>query len=215
MAAAMVALVYGVVYVARASVKPPEVVFPPWSLDDLPMRLGAWTGEVTQLDPRIVRATQAAYVTDRLYRDGSRQMVSVHTAMYRDHAAGVYHTPINCYRAAGWRMVEETQDDLPCGGDRTIPVRISNWDREGEQIVVIYWYELGEHVLFDRFGFGTLRLTAMRGKKTWPPLIKVMLQIPAAGDAKKARERGLNLAELIARWLHRAEAATAAQSPKT
>lgn len=204
-AAGIVAAVLAGVWLARASVKAPEVVFPSWSLNDLPLRLGPWSGERTELDPRIVRATQAAVVADRLYRDGNRQPATVHTAMYRDHAAGVYHTPVNCYRAAGWRSVEEVQDKVAIDNDREIAIKVSTWEREGDQILVVYWYELGEHVLFDRFGLGTLRLTSMRGLSTWPPLIKVMLQVPAS-DPKAARARVLDLAERIARWLHRFDA---------
>ena len=39
--------------------------------------------------------------------------------------------------------------------DLTIAVSLTTWEKEEEKILVVYWYQLGQHVLYGRFDLGT------------------------------------------------------------
>ena len=110
----------------------------------------------------------------------------MHTAMFADPRGGVYHTPINCYRASGWQDTSEIRENLEVSDELTVPVSVSTWEQKGERIMVVYWYQLGEHVLFDRWDLGMKVRWSLRGRPKWPALIKVMLQI-AAPDPEAAK----------------------------
>ena len=62
-------------------------------------------------------------------------------------------------------------------------------------MLVVYWYQLGEHVLFGRWDLGLKVRWALAGKPKWPALIKVMLQIPASEpEDRKSRDSELRRA---------------------
>lgn len=199
----LVLATYGVNRLLLAETKPPEAVMPNWTFREMPYQLANWHGEDTKMDPVIALATGADIIVDRLYRDDVRSVVSLHTAMFKNPTDGVIHTPLNCYRGAGWLKVEESKESLQLSEDVTIPVSLVTWEKEGERVMVLYWYQLGEHVLFDRWDLGNLRF-AMRGNAKWPALIKVMIQIPAP-DVDDAKRRILAFAEIVAKWENKPE----------
>lgn len=182
----------------QAAVAPPEADLPGWTFKEMPYQLGVWHGEDTKMDPVTARGTGADIIVDRLYRDDTGVAVSIHTAMFRDPTDSMLHTPLSCYRGVGWVKLKESQENLQLSDDLTIPVLLITWERDGERIMVLYWYQLGEHVLFDRWDMGKLRF-AMRGQAKWPALIKVMMQIPAP-DIDDAKSRILAFAEIVAKW---------------
>jgi EpsI family protein len=196
--AIIVLAIYGVNRLVQAAVKAPEAVFPDWTFGEMPYQLGAWQGEDTKMDPVVARGTGADIIVDRLYRNEAGVSVSIHTAMFKDPTDGMFHTPLSCYRAAGWQKLKESQENLVLSEDLTIPVLLVTWEKDGERIIVVYWYQLGEHVLFDRWAMGNLR-PVLRGKSKWPALIKVMMQIPAP-DVDDAKSQVLALAEHVAKW---------------
>lgn len=65
--------------------------------------------------------------------------------------------------------------------------------------MVVYWYQLGDHVLFDRWDLGMKIRWSLRGREKWPALIKVMLTIPAA-DPEAAKPVLLDFAKQLAAW---------------
>ena len=62
----------------------------------------------------------------------------------------------------------------------TIPVSISTWEYEkkNKKVMVVYWYQIGEHFLFGRWDLGIKIRWSLAGKPKWPALIKVMMEIP-------------------------------------
>lgn len=194
----IVLAVYAVSRLVLAETEPPVAILPDWTFREMPYQLGNWHGEDTKMDPVIAIATGADVIVDRLYRDDTGTLVSVHTAMFKNPTDGVLHTPLNCYRGAGWLKIKEVQENLELSENLTIPVNLVTWEKDNERIMVLYWYQLGEHVLFDRWDMGKLRFE-LRGKPQWPALIKVMMQIPAP-DADDAQSRVLAFAELVAKW---------------
>ena len=194
---------YGISYLVKAGIEPPEVEMPTWTFREMPLQLEKWRGEDTQLDPKIAEATGADVIVDRIYRDDMGSVVSLHTAMFKDSPEGVMHTPTNCYRANGWNLVKDAREKVTVSDNLTIPVAVTTWEKSGERVIVVYWYQLGENVVYDRLGLGNLRWR-MPGKSKWPVSIKVMLQISVT-DPDETKSLIMGFAERVAKWLNQAE----------
>ena len=195
----IVLVVHGGFYVVRAGTKPPEVLIPEKSIHELPRQLGNWQGKDGELDPKIFARTGAYDAVDRFYADSSGNKISLFVALYTNPAEGVYHSATNCYRSSGWTMISETRLPLKTKGQSDISVSVSTWDSKGERILVLYWYELDKYTLFERIDLGKVRW-ALRGRTTWPPLYKVLLQTSAA-DPELAQGRLLDIASSVHEWL--------------
>ena len=52
--------------------------------------------------------------------------------MFMDPGDGVYHSPVNCYRASGWKQVATSTENVRVADDLTIPVCIGTWEKEGK-----------------------------------------------------------------------------------
>ena len=147
--------------------------------------------------------TGAEVLVNRSYRDAAGHTVALHTAMFRNPAAGIGHTPSVCYRAAGWNLVDQSFENVQVSNDLAIAVKLTTWEREAETILVACWFQLGDQVLYERFDMARVRW-ALRGQPKWPVLTKVMLQIPAA-DLDDARTNLMGFTEQIVKWLNQPE----------
>jgi EpsI family protein len=176
---------------------------PGWTFHDLPMQLGNWRGEATELDPVIAAATGASIIVNRAYRNDQGRTVALHAAMFDDPIDGVMHTPQNCYRANGWTKLDETHEDLQVSADQTFAVELTNWKKGDEKAIVLFWYQLGEQVLYSRLDLGKIRWK-MRGQPKWPVLTKVMVQITIT-DPEDSLTTVLDFAEQVAKWLNQPE----------
>jgi EpsI family protein len=198
--AAAVVTAWLVCHGVGVSLKPPPVELPDWTFHDLPLQIGDWRGEHTKLDDAVAVKTGAVMssIEERAYRDDLGHTISVYMAMFEDPDAGVYHIPSNCQRRAGWQEVDEYRETLQVSDELSIPVLVTTWEHENEHLIVVYWLQLGDRVLFDRADMGRARWS-LRGRATWPALLKVQLSMPAAGfdDAKPVI---LDFAKEIAAW---------------
>jgi EpsI family protein len=194
----------------QASLKPPGTDMPGWRFQQMPKQIGVWRGEDTTMDPRVAVRTAAVLDTiiERTYRDSSGHVVAMHAAMFDNPADGVIHSPLLCYRAAGWTGLSEKRGNLQLPPELTklsdkltIPVSISTWENEkdGRKVMVVYWYQLGQHFLFGRWDLGLKIRWSLAGRKKWPVLIKVMMEIPIT-EGEDARPIILDFAERIAGW---------------
>ena len=168
----------------------------------MPLQFGSWQGAEVEVDPKVrdwlLRDADA--VVDRAYGDDQNHVVSLHAAFFSDLDVGVLHSPIACYRGNGWREVGRTRLMLHVSDETSIPVSLSTWERQGEQVLVMYWYQLDKQILFNRWDLFRARVK-MRGKETWPALVKVLLQT-SASDADKARERIQTIARSAYQWIN-------------
>jgi hypothetical protein len=77
------------------------------------------------------------------------------------------------------------------------------WERESEHgtqhEIVVYWEQLGEHVLFDRADLGFRVRWSLRGRPTWPALLKVMLSLPT-NNVEDPKSLILDFAKEVATW---------------
>lgn len=202
--ASLVVLLAGLTYVVPQWLKPKEIRLPQRNIRELPMQFGPWQGTAVKMDPRIAVRLDADMAIDRRYGHPAKQPVSVHVAVFRDLDAGVLHSPFNCYRSTGWEEIDTTRSTLQVADNLTIPVSLSTWQRKGERVVVMYWYQVGDHILFDRWGLWLGVRWKMRGKRTWPALTKVLLQT-AATDPTDPSDAIANLEDIARhayRWLN-------------
>jgi len=198
--AALFPIIFGGALLVGASLQPPPVDMPDWTFRELPLQLGDWRGQDTELDPDIAKATGADIIVDRVYQDGFGHVISMHTAVFQNPADGVLHSPLNCYRTSGWERLSLSTEHLNVSDDLTLPVSVSVFqNNKNEKVMVVYWYQLGEHVLFGRWDLGIKVRLSLAGRPTWPALIKVMLQIPVT-EMEDSKSTILSFAEQVARW---------------
>ena len=201
---AIVLATYGIARWVQAQVDPPEVEMPNWTFRELPLQLGQWQGESTKLDPKIAAATGAEIIVDRVYRDEQGHAISLHTGMFKDPSEGVLHSPLNCYVANGWIKKDETRANVQVSDDMALPVSLTIWEKDRGKVMVVYWYQLGDNVLYGRRDLGMLRFTTLRGQQKWPVLAKVMVQIPVV-EAIETEAVLLEFADHVAKWLNQPE----------
>ncbi len=201
--AAIIVATYGISHLVKAQTEPAEVDMPSWSFREFPLQLGNWRGEETKLDPEIAVATGADVLVNRAYRDSMGHSLTLHTAMFKVPATGIGHSPSVCYLASGWRMLEQSFENVQVSSDLAIAVKLTKWEREGDTIWVACWYQLGGHVLYERFDLGRVRW-AMRGQPKWPPLTKIMLQ-SSATETEDAKTSLLGFTEQVVKWLNQPE----------
>lgn len=188
-------------YLVQASKQTTNVELPDRDFRTMPVTFGPWHGQrVNDLTPELFNAIGADVVVDSTFEDNSGHGISLHTAIFRQPDTGVYHSPMNCYRAAGWQEADDAILSMEIKGRPSRPVRFTTWTREGQRVRVLYWFQLGEHTLFSRFDLGKLRWQ-MRGTTKWPALIKVLINIKATNNIEEDQERLLSLARPVYQWI--------------
>lgn len=196
-------VVFGGVIMLRHGMNPQNVQMPDRSFEELPMRFAEWQGEPTELDPKIFDFIGAEVVVNRNYESVQGKQISVHTAVFTNYGSGAFHNPANCYRSSGWLLLDNSILDLQLADGSTATVSLMTWSRNGERVMVVYWYQLGEHMILSRLDLGKARV-ALRGSEVWPPLVKVLMQT-SANDPEAARLRLKTLAEDIYNWINEME----------
>jgi EpsI family protein len=213
--AALVAMIHVGSLAMQQWLKPPNVKLPDWDLRDLPLTFGSWKGEKIDLesqDPRMLAVIGARLVVDREYRNvATGQRVTVHTAMFDEYDVGMFHGPMNCYRSNAWQRDEEKRMDLQVPGGATVPISVSTWQRQADRVMVGFWYQLGGETILSRLDLGTVGLK-LRGRESWPPLIKVLMQTSAT-ESDTEEEGMRELAEYVYRWMNRPDSPAKPASP--
>lgn len=200
---AVAMIVVGVWGVTRwLGVAPTDVELPDWSVKDMPYELGSWHGEEIKMDKSITAAIGASVVVERAYRIEGRQPVTVHTAMFKNPADGVYHNPVNCYTANGWKRIGDSMENMQVADGLKVPVSVITWEnKDGERLLVAFWYQLGNRVVHDRIELGLMR-PSMRGRSAWPALIKVMAQIRLGDSPQDAKKNLMEFTAEVGKWLN-------------
>lgn len=196
---ALILVIYGGNRLAKFATQPPEVEMPNWTFNELPKELGNWIGVEKKLDEKIAPATDAKIIVERSFRDKLDHAIELHTAMIENPSLGICHNPQICYLYNGWTSKLKQFETVQISPDKTIPVYVGLWEKEGEKVWVVYWYQLGPNVLFDRYDMGIRVRKSLAGKPKWPALIKVMLQTPAL-DTEDSKAMLLEFASMIAKW---------------
>jgi EpsI family protein len=189
-------------YALSGWLQPKEIVLPEWDIADLPLRFDSWQGVAPEPDARIRETIllDADAVADRAYLDDQNHVVSLHVALFKDLDAGVRHSPFNCYRGNGWREEGREALTLHFPDGSSIPVNLSTWEKHDTRVLVMYWYQLDDHILFSRWDLWKARVR-MRSKENWPAMIKVLLETPV-DDTDEAKDCIQTVAREVHQWLN-------------
>ena len=198
-AAALVVVVYfGTDYVRRVGGVTKDIALPETKLETLPMQLGNWKGEDTELDTRIFRKIGAEDVVSRLYRDPLGKEVTLHGAVFGEFVRGVPHSPTVCYPGNGWTKIEQKDVDIEIPNEPAISARAITYDMEGRRILVMFWYQLDDQIFRDNAGLEEAR-RALRERKEWPAILKVLLQT-SVNNPERAEARLVEFASTLYKW---------------
>lgn len=198
----------GIFAVQRSLVVPPAQPLPE-DIHHLPLRLDKWQGQEQQLDSDTFVHVGADVVVERVYHDDADHDdadhdVRLHVAVFSSKPDdGVYHAPTNCYPSSGWTLLEQSMAAVPIPGHKEQMVNVSTWQKKEKTVHVVYWYRMGDYSLFERVDMGKVRW-ALGGRKSWPPLIKVLLET-SASDKYASKVRILDVAASVQTWLEKAE----------
>lgn len=145
------------------------------SIAQLPMTIGSFTGVDHEMDPQVAKRVGATESISRKYTNPSGVEISLFVATFT--ALGeptLPHPPAICYPASGWRTVA----DEPVAIDgMSRPARVLTVDRDGSRSLVLYWYCWDEDICTTRGEAVMARLKRV-GRSQWPPLVKVLLEMP-------------------------------------
>ena len=201
-AAAVIVSTYLGVRVMLKLRETPPVVLPNWKVGDLPMQLGEWKGEDAKLDKRLFEAEGAHSVVERQYHNESGMVISLHLALFDNPTEGIWHNPINCYTSAGWHPIEITRVPISETAENSDKIALSTWEKSGVTTFVGYWFQLGEHRLYGRWDLGFNVRWQMRGRKTWPALIKILLSTGSGVKPEDTKIQLLKFADLLHQWIN-------------
>ena len=173
-------------------------------LDRMPRTFGSWTGDDVRLDPQLFQAIGAEMVINRRYRD-KEAAVELHgdvfTKLFMRAGVRTPHQPEECYANNGFIVESSETVRIPTPGDGSQPARLLTLSRDGSRVYCLYWYQVGETTFWNSDNQRRV-VQAFRGRPTWPPMIKVMLQTSANSSAE-AQQRLTSLAGLVYAWTRR------------
>ncbi len=181
----------------------PTVVPPLKPLESFPATVhtenaGDWVGKDQKLDELQFNYAQLETDISRIYTNGAGRSMSLLLGIYNSPAIGLYHNPFNCYDANGYVLKSQIRKPLQAANRPDTDISVSTWDKDGQRCVIAYWYEVGDHTMYER---GDLLSTqwAMRGKSKWPVTFKVLLH--ASGPTDQATVDVLEMAKAVREWL--------------
>ncbi len=211
------ALIIGLTYLGMKfvtwGIQLPDVAPPAWNVKDLPRQLGQWKGADEKLDERLFQATGAYSIVERRYRNNETgTAISLHLAIFTDPTVGIWHNPMTCYLANGWKCKDSNQVPLNADDEKSDKIALSLWEKGGEQNVVGYWYQLGELRLYDRWDLGWKARWQLRGRKTWPALIKVLFSADPGNKPDDSKVQMTNFADLVSKWINQPQHQTNSES---
>lgn len=161
-------------------------------LNDLPLQLEDYSGKDVPLDEGVRKILNADATLSRIYERPDGNWVSVHVSAWirpESVSSVAPHNPKICYTNSGWKILEERRVVADTSVQR-LPLDVLLLQRDGERCVVAFWYRMGTS-LFDNATDARRVHCQLWGQPTWPPTIKVMLQIPTdeTGDIDESLVR--------------------------
>lgn len=211
-AAAVVAGIQGGIYVLHVYGMPREVTLPNRHIRNFPLSFGPWQGEDRELSRREEIVISPTWVVNRTYRDDQGREVSFHNVVSSKNYQRMPHDPKRCYRETGWKITSEKDVSIEVPGGSPTTVRVIEYEQQAQRVLIMYWYALGDHIVLDRF---QLRQAAGNfwGKKTWPAVVKVLLQTSLNDGPDKAEARLRSIAAEWLAWMNKVSSQPIADGP--
>jgi len=197
-AVALVALAAGTIYLQFKIGMNRDIELPKKTLDELPMQFGSWKGEIQPIDEEIFKAIEGCEATDRTYTNPTGESATLHAAVFDTLWLSVPHPPLVCYPSAGWITQTTKEVELKGPDGQPATVRVITFDKHGRRTMVMHWYQSGDAVFYDDAGLLRSK-KRYRTRKTWPALIKVLLQTDAT-NTQQAQQRLTKFASQVYDW---------------
>jgi EpsI family protein len=163
-------LVFGLgfrVLAARLSAPVDTMPIDPEALQQLPLRIGDWTGQEVPLDEAIVRATDTdAHINRRYSRRSGLESALLYIASGVKARDLMPHRPEVCYTGAGWTLTNRQSVDLPLSNEMKLPCNILQFSRgtlDKSRVIVLDYYLVDGQYCRD---VSLLRSKAWRGSGT-------------------------------------------------
>ncbi len=166
-------------------------------LDQLPRKFNSWSGDDTPLDPQVFQAIGAEKVINRRYRDG-RAEVDLHCDVFLKYGVRILHPPELCYPGSGYTVADSESVEIAADAKSPRFARLLTLEKDGTRVYCLYWYQIGDLTFWDADN-QRRAVRSLRGRETWPPMIKVMLQT-TANSPEEARARLKSLADSVYPW---------------
>ncbi len=151
-------------------------------LDQIPMKLGPWTG-AAQPEPqgRILELLQSTSTLSRSY-SGHGRTLDLFIAYYAVQRAGEsMHTPKNCLPGAGWEISKYDSADIPLDGrlEKINKFTIQNGDARA---MVLYWYQTRDRIIANEYkGKGLMLWDAITKGRSDGSVVKISLSDQPGG----------------------------------
>lgn len=157
-------------------------------ISTIPMQLKGWKGTDVPVDEELFKAIDAKEVVSRNYTNPlADRDISLHSALFVQFWRWLPHKPWLCYVGNGWTIIKREPFELTRADGTKARAELIHFEKEHAKIFVLCWYEFGNHVLVEADDFYYARKD-YRDDETWPPILKVMLQI-SADRPEKAMEQ--------------------------
>ena len=165
----------------------------------LPLCLGLWNGEDNFLRDEILAFLGADVCVQRTYTNAGTKSILLNLAVFSDVRRGLFQTPISCYKASGWELRSQAYEQLRINNEKFLRVSVSRWERKQYRVAVLFWYQLGGHVLFQRSDLEKLEVK-LGDQGSRPHLVRILMQTgqSSPGEAESDLRK---LACSIAQWL--------------
>lgn len=173
----------------------PVVVPPRDSLSTLPMEIGPWSGRtLPSLSDNARDMLRVDDYTDRTYERPDGTAVALYVGY---HAAGGFHSPLNCLPGSGWIPVKKGYLDLSVRPSPESAVQTSiHVNRIAilkglDKHVVLYWYQgCGRVVASEYLGLIYGMIDKMRLGRTDAALVRIISPAESlTPEAEAAAER--------------------------
>jgi hypothetical protein len=108
------------------------------------------------------------------------------------------HSPEICYPSNGYRVINGEETVFVSDRSGAHKARFIAVERDDARLYCLYWYQVGDTTFWESDGQRRV-VQSFRGRDTWPPMVKVMLQT-SAKSPDEAQGRLKDLASLVYAW---------------
>ena len=121
-------------------------------LKEFPAQLDAYrsTGDVPVDEISLGALAPDDYLSRSYQTSATALPVNLFIAYFRSQRHGFApHSPKNCLPGSGWKQISATIVPLTLPGGGSIEVNHYVVEREGSQVLVLYWFQQGEDSFYD------------------------------------------------------------------
>jgi len=168
-----------------------------FDISTLPVQLGMWSGADVDFDPALVGQAGALRMLSRSYENEIGRRAAVHLATYPTAEVHVPHLPAVCYAGNGWTVLKDERER----DDNNRQYNFMVVEQGGARAALVYWFQMGTGIASSRDEIRKHLQTLRLQGKAWPPLVKVMIQMPITISEDDSKSTALSLGASIYEWI--------------